>query len=96
VYSPPVTSSDVQPMELDSITTRTQRRLTPAELEKLKKAGACFTCFKHGHMSRNCPSKQKPTGNQNVTGRVTSVTTVSGVDNSGSQAQDLEDGKENY
>lgn len=37
------------------------RRLTPEEVEEHKRQGKCFKCGKHGHISRNCPTR----GNQN-------------------------------
>ncbi|MFN7883215.1 MAG: hypothetical protein ACK5PF_09415, partial [bacterium] len=39
---------------------QTGRRITFAELEALKKAGACYNCFKTGHHSAVCPEPRKP------------------------------------
>lgn len=40
------------------------QKLTPAERERLKKAGACFRCRKPGHTALQCPLRQSQ-GNTN-------------------------------
>lgn len=63
----------VRPMELDQAQgnrpggqphrgPRNQR--TPAELETLRREGKCFHCREQGHLSRNCPRKNRPNRNQ--------------------------------
>src|ERR1700747_183573 len=49
---------DPNAMEIDAI----RKKLTPEELKKLRAEGRCFYCRKQGHMSQNCPDKQKSTG----------------------------------
>jgi hypothetical protein len=41
-------------MDLDSIT-----KLTDTERERLCREGACFRCRRPGHMSRECPLKNR-------------------------------------
>src|SRR3954463_15398162 len=45
---------DPAPMEIDTITPRF-KKLTDEEQEKLRRAGACFTCRQPGHMSLQYP-----------------------------------------
>ena len=45
-------------MEVDGIR---RTKLTDAERDKLRKAGACFFCREVGHMSKQCPRRKKKT-----------------------------------
>jgi hypothetical protein len=34
-------------------------QMTPDEKERLMRSGSCFRCKKQGHMSKDCPTRQK-------------------------------------
>ena len=59
-YTQPPTSvnADSTPMEVNGIR---RTKLTDAERDKLRKAGACFFCREVGHMSKQCPRRKKKT-----------------------------------
>jgi hypothetical protein len=50
-YQPP---GGVAPMDIDAI-----GKLTDQERERLRREGACFRCRRPGHMSRECPLKNR-------------------------------------
>jgi hypothetical protein len=35
-------------------------QMTPDEKERLMRSGSCFRCKKQGHISKDCPTRQKP------------------------------------
>lgn len=37
-----------------------RNRLSPEQVEEYKRMGKCFSCGKHGHLSRHCPNRIKP------------------------------------
>jgi hypothetical protein len=74
----PVTSTGVQPMELDRITIGVPgKKLSTGEIERLKAARACFYCYKPGHMAKDCRLKKRQ---QPITSRVAVVTEQDGRD----------------
>jgi Ty3 transposon capsid-like protein/Zinc knuckle len=58
-----------EPMQIDALRTRksstpstqTLKKLSAEERTHLRNLGACFRCRRTGHISRECPSKSKPT-----------------------------------
>lgn len=43
--------------ETEESVSALNRRLTPEEIEEYKRQGKCFKCGRHGHLSRNCPTR---------------------------------------
>ena len=39
-------------------------QMTPDKKEQLMKSGSCFRCEKQGHLSRNCPTRNKTTARE--------------------------------
>jgi hypothetical protein len=54
-----VTETNDQEGQTLNATTTTSRRLTPAQVEDYKRKGLCFNCGTHGHLSRQCPTKNQ-------------------------------------
>ena len=54
-------------MQVDSANLQQPKlqKLTPEERAKLAKEGRCFRCRKQGHVSRDCPEKNKTPTTQN-------------------------------
>lgn len=50
--------SPIEPESGELLTMR-YKPLTPADRERLRKAGACFYCKEPGHIAPNCPKKRK-------------------------------------
>lgn len=48
--------STTAPMELDMITTKPAR--TNSDKEQYRQKGLCYYCGRHGHISKNCPSRR--------------------------------------
>ncbi|KAF9227579.1 hypothetical protein BS17DRAFT_773981, partial [Gyrodon lividus] len=59
-YVPRTTERDPNAMDVDAV------HLEQAEQDKQSKNGQCFGCGKQGHISQNCPDKNRPSRERRI------------------------------
>jgi hypothetical protein len=81
------------------INNRGFRQLSFEERKKLSAEGRCFKCKKQGHMSRDCPERQKDKGKTSIPQKRklrTTDTANESEEDSGSESDEADDARSHY